>query len=232
MSESATTTPPPVETPPPAPDPAAEEVLRIAGEAQKSHSLKDRLRGAKMTRRKIVVFTDGEAVERYADAERRIAGVEAVMNPELADDADEDERATYEELIASLRQRHDAIEQQRDAARQDMLASALAIHLRAVPQPVMKMAVQAANKAYALGDGTVPDEAKERWEEKRSRYVLGRVIEKVVAVDGEMTFDRDQIAQDLEEGLDLVQWSRVLRAFSEIVYTDQIGDAATTDPGF
>lgn len=232
MSESATTTPPPVETTPPAPDPATEEVVRIVGEAQKGHSLKDRLRGIKSATRTIVVFTDNEPVEKFALLDQQLTNIEALMNPEVPDDATEEQRAQLEESVRGLRDSYAEIEALREEARAEMNAVALAIHLRAVPAPVLKLAKMAADKAYALGDGTIPEDKRERWDEKRNRYILGRAIEHIGTPEGDLEFDRDTVAQDLEESLDLVQWARVSRAFSELIYTDQIGEAATADPGF
>lgn len=231
MSDS-TTTPPPADTPPPAPDQAAEAVTRIAGEAQKSHSLRDRLRGIKHATRTVVVFTDSTPVEKYAMLDQQLTNIEAMLNPEVPEDADDEQKARLAEATASLRESYEEIERLRDEARAEMNAAALSIHLRAVPSPVLKMAKHAADKAYALGDGTIPEEARERWEEKRNRYILGRAIERIGTPDGDLEFDRDTVAEELEADLDLVQWARVSRAYSELIYTDQIGEAATADPGF
>lgn len=232
MSTPADTTPPPAETTPPAPASAEEEIIRIAGEAQKSHSLKDRLAGVKHTRRVVVVFTDAEPVEKYALLDAQMTNLEALMNPEVPDDATEEQRAQLAESVQGLRESYAELETLRDEARAEMNAAALSVHLRAVPSPVIKMARMAADEAYALGDGTIPDDVKERWDEKRNRYILGRAIERIGTPDGDLEFDRDTVAEDLEASLDLVQWARISRAYGEVIYTDQIGDAATADPGF
>lgn len=232
MTDATETTPPPSTTTPPAAETPEEEVKRVAGEAQRSFSLKDRLAGVKHATRRLTVFTDTDPVERFQAIDQQMTNLEAMFDIPIPDDATAEQRQEISDRIEALRTGYGELERARDLARQEMAAASMVLHLRAVPAPVTKLARMAADQAYALGDGTVPDDKRERWDEKRNRYILGRVIEKVTTPDGELTFDRDTIAQDLEEALDLVQWARVSRAYSEIVYTDQIGEAATGDPGF
>lgn len=231
MSSSAAT-PPPSETPSEAPSSAEEEVKAIAGEARRTYSLRDRLHGIKHTKRTVVLFTDLEAVDRWTELDRRLTGIEALLNPEVPDDATEEQRAELDTALADLRATYDDLEKVRAAAHAEMMAGALAIHMRSVPPAVFKIARHAADKAYALGDGTVPEEKHDEWDELRNRIVLGHVIERVSDAHGDLEFDRSEIARDLEETVPQPQWARVTKAYGEIAYTDQIGEAATTDPGF
>lgn len=193
----------------------------IAADAKKSFSLSDRLRGVKLSTRKVIVFTDEEAVTAFAAVTREEAGLQAVLGA-----------ATEETDRASLEERQTALTARKEAARTAMLQSALSIHMRAVPDVVVDKARRAARKAYAV-DGTIPDDLLEDANAKQQQIILGHVIHKIVDADGaEADFERDRIAEELRAALPLPQWTRIVRAYNEIVFVDSIGEQATLDPGF
>jgi hypothetical protein len=194
----------------------------IVDEARSTFSLTDALHGVKRKTTKLLVFTDEEAVIAYAELQNQqtIAGVRAG-----SEDLTDEDRARYRAEI-------DELEPQVEEAKTAMLASALSLHLRSVPDVVMDAGRRKARKSYAV-DGVIPDDKLEDANAIQQNYVLGRVIAKVVNSAGaEATFDRDTIAEDLRSSLPLPQWTRLVRTYNEIVFTDTLGAQATLDPGF
>lgn len=201
--------------------PDLESIVRpIADEAKAKHSLRDRLAGGKQfATKKVIVFTDAEAVSAFVAADDARAKLQAAL---AATSSTDEEGAAALELL----------EQKMVDARAEMLLSALSIHMRAVPDVVMDAGRRAARKAYAV-DGIVPAEHGDAANELQQDYVLGRVIQKIVEPDGsELEFERDEVAQMLREELPLASWSRVVNAYSEIVFTEGVRDSAVGDPGF
>lgn len=190
----------------------------IATDAKKSHSLRDRLKGVKLATRKVPLFPDADLIEAFQIADRDVRLVESVAN-QRPDDA-----SLQDEL------------EQKQAARADahtaLLATALSVHLRAVPEVVLDAGRRETRKRFAVS-GQIPADQENDAEEFSQGYILGRVIQKVAEADGtELDFDRDHVATWLREALPLPQWMRLVSAFQEVVYSDRIGEAATGDPGF
>lgn len=194
----------------------------IAAEAKKSFSLAERLKGVKLTTRKVIVFTDEDDVADYGAAERELLLLEARLgDPEIS----AEDRALMDERAAAL-------EARKVAARSRMLQGALSVHMRAVPDVVMDAGRRAARKAYAV-DGQIPDELIADANQVQQGYVLGRVVQKIVDSTGAAAeFDRDEVADMLRGSLPLPQWTRIVTAYNAIVFTDAIGEQATLDPGF
>jgi hypothetical protein len=211
---------------------AVEAIKDEAAEAKQKFSLRDRLGSIKYAMRTVVVFTDEQAVTRFNAVDTQIKSVEGLLGVQVPDDASDEEKAELLEQQAGLRAAYDELEPALEAAREEMVNSALSIHMRAVPQVVLKMATHAADKAYRLGDGTLPEEKAEAWDEKRNRYILGRVIQSIGTPSGSLEFEPDEVAQLLEESLSPTQWSRVSSTYTELMFRDAIGTAATDDPGF
>ena len=111
--------------------------------------------------------------------------------------------------------------------------SALAVHLRAVPQVVIQRAQRRARKAYALKDGTIPEDVREPFFEMQNDEILGQTIVRVVDRQGnDYEVDPKHVGEQLRGALPLPQWDRLMTAFNTLVFNDQLARAAVSDPGF
>lgn len=199
------------------------KVKEIQEEAKRTFSLRDRLAGIKQATRTVVVYTDPAAAEQWTELDRQRTNLESLMG---ADQLTAENRAEMQTAL-------DGLTETLAEARTQMLEGAFSVHMRAVPQVVLSAAMRETRKRFA--DPVTKEIAEERTEqadEYRSRYLLGRVIQRIGTADGDLEFDRETVAQDLEEALPIPQWRRIMENYGELVFSDAIGTAATDDPGF
>ena len=201
----------------------SEHAEDVTTEAKRSFSLRDRLQGMKRAESKIVLFTDPDAARDYAEqafAQDQLGALLQAAKPE--DDGYDEAQADFDEGQRLLEQK-----------RAKMLESALAVHMRAVPQVVIEAAQRSARKAYALKDGTIPDEVRERFVQHQNHEILGSVVTRVVDAEGnDYTFDPSEIGDLLLETLPVPQYQRLIQAFNLLVFNDALAQQATDDPGF
>lgn len=199
----------------------AEQIAQVQQEARKTFSLADRLRGVKHAERTVVLFDDPRPAEQWANLDRQRTSLEGLLGQQ---DLDAEARTDLTKAMESL-------EQSLTEVRADMEAHALHVRLRAVPPVVLKMAQHAALERFGV-NRRIPEEQEENAEDFRNRFILGRVIQTITTPDGPLEFDRDSVARELEEALPVPQWRRLADTYTELVFTDAIGQAATDDPGF
>lgn len=194
----------------------------IADAAKASFDLREALAEVKLTERKVVVFRDENTVTAFAAREREVAMLEQHLGDQELSVEDREQFSDRLDVVAA----------ELEAARAAMLASALSVHMHAVPDVVMAAGRRHARKAYGV-NGKVPDEDLEDANQAQQAYVLGRVISKIVNSAGALAvFDRDQVGSWLRESLPLSQWQRIVVAYNDLMFTDSIGAQATLDPGF
>lgn len=199
-----------------------EHAETVQTEAKRKFRLSDRLAGVQLATAKVVLFTDPVAAATYGESEAKVARLEAL----LATLEDEGQRAGVQET-------YEQTSTEADEARTAMLASALAVHLRAVPQVVVERAERHARKAYALNDGTVPQDRRDDFFRMQNDEVLGHTIVRVVDAEGnDYEVDRKTVAEELRTHLPVPQFQRLLAAFNQLVFNDALARQATADPGF
>lgn len=201
----------------------SEHAADVTAEAKKSFSLRDRLRGIRAATSKVVLFTDPDAAIAYArhDAvQQQLGSIIAGMPAGSAERAE-------------VQADYDQGEAEGERLRDEMMRSALAVHMRAVPQVVIEAAQRAARKAYALNDGTIPAEAQEAYIRFQNHAILGSVITRVVDSEGhDLELDPKTVGDDLLEFLPVPQYQRLIQAFNLLVFNDSLAQQATEDPGF
>lgn len=219
-------------SPTPDDDPADFDPREIAEEARKSFSLSDRLKGIKHTADKIVLYTDVKAVSAYSALNREIQAItDAAGRIKINSRTPADERARHEQLV----ERATALEEQMDEAREAMLAGALSVHLQAFPNVVVKMARREARKVFSDPvTGQIPEDRMSDVKEFIDLYLVGNAIAKVVDSGGEILDlgPREKVGKLLSDDLPPTQWQRLYDKFTVLTLTDEIGSAATDDPGF
>lgn len=201
----------------------SEHASDVAAAAKKSFSLRDKLRGMKAATAKIVLFTDPDAAAEFAQHNGMMQALAGIIETL---EAGSEERA-------SVQADYDEGETKLDRLRSAMLDSALAVHMRAVPQVVIEAAQRHARKAYARKDGSIPEESQEDFLRMQNHEILGSVIVRVVDAQGnDLEVDPATVGDDLLEFLPVPQYARLLQAFNVLVFNDALAQQATEDPGF
>ena len=202
---------------------------KIMDHARKTHSLSDALKGIKHRHTKVILYRDLEAVDAYAELNRKLqAIVDAAGNADLKTPAG---KATQERLLAE----HAKLEPELEELRTTMLSSALVVRLKAYPNIAIKTARRDARKKFhdeVLGG--VPPEKEAEAREYIDMRLFGESIVDVVDAEGvPLELDsRAELGTMLPDGLPPSQWDRLYNAFITLTLTDQIGTAATEEPGF
>lgn len=201
----------------------SEHAETVQTEAKKTFSLKDRLSGIKASTAKIVLFTDPDAARAFAEKDTTATALSGLLADESLD----------EQLRAEVQHDFDSVDAEREQLRAVFMRTALAVHMRAVPQVVTDRAQRNARKAYALNDGTVPNERREDFFEMQNHEILGQVIQRIVDADGaDAEFDPKTVGAELRDFLPQPQYQRLLNAFNQLVFNDALAAQATADPGF
>lgn len=196
---------------------------KVVAHAKASFSLADRLNGMKLATTKVLVFTDLAAAEVWAQQEVKVQRLAAVSQTYKAGTEE------YDAAAADFTEADDALEAARDVA----FASALAIHMRALPQVAFEAAKRKARTMYADDAGNIPEDKQPDYYEAQNEILLGRVVTRIVDATGaEATFERKTLATDLREALGVPQYQRVIEAFNALMFNDTLSRAATSDPGF
>jgi len=220
----------------------------IVQKARGTFSVSNRLKNIKLGHAQLTLFTDTDAVGKYRKINTELQVLNdaaSKVNLKLVGGADQQKR-----LVDS----YTAKEPELDAAREEMLAGALVVKLHAWPGKVAKAARGKARRKFHsdIHQGVPPEKASEA-----ANYVdmllLGQTIVEIVNSDGEvdslapyvdgskpvkkgkkpvMIDPRDTIGTQLEDDLPPSQWKRLYDAYQTLTLTDQIGEAATEDPGF
>ncbi len=118
-----------------------------------------------------------------------------------------------------------------------MNESGLVVNLIGYPAIAMKVAQRAARKKFgdAARNGQIPDDRLDDAQDYMDRLLLGQSITSIddVASRSPMVLPaRDVIGEALMESLPISQYARLLAKWKEITTSDQIGQAATDEPGF
>ncbi len=196
---------------------------KIVAEAKASFSLEHRLQGVKLATAKVLVFTDLDAAAVWArqdEKTQRLASLVSATDPGSEQ---------YDEAV----QAHDEADTELEVVRDAAFASALAIHMRALPQVAFEVAKRKAMKIHADDSGEIPDSAQEAYYETQNEILLGQVVTRIVDATGaEAEFERAKIAKQLQSSLGVAQFARVMTAFNALMFNDTLARAATADPGF
>lgn len=195
----------------------------VIADAKATFSLEKRLSGLTLATGKVLVFTDLEAAAEWAEQEQRtnflgsLVAQRADGSPEKAEALEDFNHAEAE------------LEQRRDAA----FASALAVHMRAVPQAALDRANRKARKDLDLGPGNVPADKQGAFFERQNQLLLPMVVQKIVDSEGRKAeFPKEQLYDLLHEALPIPQFQRVLDAYNALMFNDTLGRAATQEAGF
>lgn len=215
------------------PDPLAvsdEDEVMLAAEAETvqtaakaSFSLEDRLQGMVFATAKVLLFTDLAAATEWAEQDQRVQRLAAYVGSlEAGSPAHADALAAHNDADTLL-------EEKREAA----FTSALAVHMRAVPQVAFEAAQRKARGKYKDESGQVPEDSREAFFEYQNELLLGQVVQRVVDASGnELTFSRPKLASTMRNALPVPQYQRLIEAFTRLVFNDSLARAATSDPGF
>lgn len=217
---------------PTAPEPGS--VDAIQHEAKRTFNLRDRMsKRAKARTGKILVYTDLDAVAETAKAQNKLALIQAQI--EAADkkaDATIESRAKNAADIATL-------ERAVEAARAEMLESALAVELVALPSIAVDVCKRYARDVAKQDDSTIDQDV---YGITYTKALLARAIFEIKASDGSVA-DRITVVEKgnevqradvdtLYEVLPKTEWDRLDVRFAELQFEDVVGQAATDEPGF
>lgn len=204
----------------------AAQVEDIQQQAKASFSLRDRLkRGVKQRRRKVPVFLDLDAADRYATAKAEADGLIRAA----------ERSGIKEDVRTQLLDAHNAKLDELEAVRAEMLEETLVIHLVSLPNEIIKAVNAKARlelKAAAKGRPITDEESQELGHTVALR-TLAMGIEKIVESDGS---ERREITEDdcaaLEDILGATQWDNLYTTFESMLFTQEAIDAATSESGF
>lgn len=208
-----------------------EEALRkhveeIQVEAKRSFKLRDRLRGGvKQIRKTVPIFFDLQAV---ADYQAKKAESDAIFKQAERPGVKEDTRA-------ALLEQHDNALDELSAIRERMLADSIVIHLATIPNEVLKATRAKTRLDFKAANRGVPltDEQAEELASTVALRTLAMGIERVVDSDGSVSEQvEEEDVRELERSLHPTQWDRLYSTFEAMLFTQQVGEDATNDPGF
>lgn len=205
------------------------DVTEVQEEAKKSFSLRDRVLGISPATAKVLIFTDPQAVIDYRALDDK---AQALVDRAAKTDITK-EKAVHDSLVAE----YTALEEGAlEAAKQKMLQSALAIHLRGYPQVSIKVARREARKRFVdKATGDVPLEMAEESQNWVEARLLSDSIVKIVDAEGnnlELDMPRDEVGAFLMDFLPASEWPRVIEAFRRLQISGMMAAAATDDAGF
>lgn len=196
------------------------EEERIATEAKKGFSLRDRLLGIKQAESKVLLFLDLGAVVKYGEAKRE----HNLLKAKLLGNTDGEQEGPNAKTLKDS-------EKALDKLKAAMLAESLAVSLRSVPNIAIKAAQREARKAYAV-DGKIPDESFEFFAQKINSLTLVDVITGITDSSGETLKPTIEDIEQLENLLPSTQWDVLNAAVNKLIYRDTVGEQATDEPGF
>jgi len=220
----------------------------IVEKARGTFRVSDRLKNIKHGHGQLTLFTDTEAVAKYRKINSEMQATNDAagkVNTKLEGGFDMQKR---------LIDKYTEMEPELELAKKEMLAGALVVKLHAWPGKVAKQARNKSIKKFYsdIHQGVAPDKAAEA-SEYVDMLLLGQTILEITNSDGEvdtlapyvdeskpvkkgkkpaMIYPRDTIGSELSEDLPPSQWKRLYDAYQTLTLTDQIGEAATEDPGF
>lgn len=206
------------------------EVEKAVQHAKRTFDLGARLRGAKLATAKVLVFTDLDAAAAWQAQEQETARLANAIKV-LGDlEEDPEEKAN---TIAEATARFTEADAVLDDLRATAFESALAIHMRAVPQVALDAAIRKATAHFKGDDGEVPEAAREDFYEMQNRILFGQVVTRIVDADGaEGDFDKARLWDALQAAMPVPQWGRVKQTFNALMFNDGLARAATQEPGF
>lgn len=218
---------------PPAPiDPEA-----VEEQERKATTLVGRLAGIKHRTRKVLLFTDADAInalahtnamiQRYTDAIGQLGPVTEKMTDE--------EVAVHVARRDALTGELDALENTLEPVKALALKSALAVYLVGYPAIATKVARRAAYKMFVdPATKKIPEERAEEFSSFIENFLLGSCVLKIVDSDGDELElpKRSEIGQVLEDMLPAPQWERLKLNFMQLNVEDQISQTIQDDPGF
>jgi hypothetical protein len=220
---------------------------KIIKEAKVAFRFSDKLQGFKHRTGRVLVFTDSEAVDAFAALNQRMTMISdriGRIKPLVDDEAT---RQAYVKQLEELTAEYNSLDPKLDELKIEMMKSGVAIHFQGYPNIAMKVARKKTRKKFhddAVGG--VPADAEEEAQEYLKFLLMGQSIVKIVNSAGEVdtlasyvdkktkkkVVPRDTIGQEMSDQLPPSQWARVEDAYTKVTLTDQIGAAATDDPGF
>lgn len=201
----------------------------IIKETQADLTLAGRLKGIKHRNKRVLVFTDLDAVDRYNRVNSQLQSlVDAAGNVDLSSEGGPDRHQ-------ALLDKHNALEPDLDKAREEMMESALAIQLHAYPNIAIKVIRRDARKKFidpALKE--IPEDRIAEYREYIDMRMLSEAIQSITDSNGAQLDlgPKQEVGALLSDQLPPSQWQRLYDEFIQVTLTDQISTAAQNDPGF
>lgn len=198
----------------------------IQAEAKQTFSLRDKLKNAAVgNAERVPLFLDTKAVtaRNYAQAKHD----EAKQRLDFFEGAAE---AVDARVLSESRKEVENLAAELKAANEKMLASALSVHLRAIPRIEIKIARREERKRIVgKKGGQITADRQEEFDDAVMRNVINRMLIEVRDAEGNV-YDNDAAAlqEDLPEG----QWNKLVSTVNRMSFVDAAGNAATDDPGF
>lgn len=200
---------------------SAADVEEVQVEAKRTFSLKARLAGFKTRQTKVLIFTDEDLVEKVGTLNGTLAMFKGRAEALLDNEANK-------KAITEARKKVTECEAELAPLKEEMLKTALAVHMVALPDEALKVARKIAKRKSARDEDGKIDE-----EDRLAIFnmeLLHKAITKVVDSSGAEA--EDATPEILRDSVPSNQWDRLMSKFTMLQFTDSVAQAAVDDPGF